>query len=195
MASGFLVSSTEPASARIFALARHGEAERDGEQAGDDEDRDRDEDEDDGGATATAALAAAARTAAAAPSAPPPPPLLRPEVDHRSARGARMRRSPTSEMMPTKTAAMTSKLNVAVLDVGELVAEHGLKLGVVERVHQAARDGDRILALAHAAGEGVARVGLDDAELRHGDAAADAQRLEEILQARLGARGRPCGRR
>ncbi len=42
------------------------------------------------------------------PLPPLEPPLLRPEVDHRRARGARTSRSPTSEMTPTKTAAMTS---------------------------------------------------------------------------------------
>ena len=47
------------------------------------------------------------------------------------------------------------ELDVAVADVGELVGEHRLELGVVERLHQPAGDGDRVLLLADAAGEGV----------------------------------------
>ena len=87
------------------------------------------------------------------------------------------------------------KLDVAVADVGQLVGEHRLELGVVERVDEAAGHRDRIAALADAAGEGVARVGLDDAERRRGDAAADAEVLEEVPDARLGACGRRGGRR
>ena len=93
-------------------------------------------------------------------------------------------------MMPTKTAADDEELDVAVADVGQLMGEHGLELGVVERVHQPAGDGDRVLALADAAGEGVPLRRLDDAERRHGDAAADAEILEEVPEPRLASCGR-----
>ena len=48
--------------------------------------------------------------------------------------------------------------HVAVADMGEFVAEHGLKLVVVERLEQAARHRDRILLLVQAGGEGIERL-------------------------------------
>src|SRR4029077_3002678 len=51
---------------------------------------------------------------------------------------------------------------------------------------EAAGHGDRIAPLADAAGEGVARLGLDDPERRRGDATADTEVLEEVPDARLG---------
>ena len=53
--------------------------------------------------------------------------------------------------------------HVAVADVCEFVAEHGLHFLVVERVHQAARHGDRILFLVEAGSEGIERVVVGDA--------------------------------
>ena len=41
------------------------------------------------------------------------------------------------------------KLDVAVADMGELVGEHPLELGIVERVDQPAGDGDRVLLFAY----------------------------------------------
>ncbi len=108
MASGSLVSSTEPASARNSRL------------------RDRAKESAMASRRAMMKMATAMRMRTMAPPPPPPLPLLRPrlrdeppphppppqfpppEVDQRSARGARMRRSPTSEMTPTKTAETTS---------------------------------------------------------------------------------------
>ena len=63
MASGFLVSSTEPASARYSRFRDIAKWRRDGEHPGEDEDPDGDQDEDD--RRTTAALAPAAAAAAA----------------------------------------------------------------------------------------------------------------------------------
>ena len=79
--------------------------------------------------------------------------------------------------------------------MGQFVGEHGLEFGVVEGVDEAARDGDRIVLFADAAGEGVAGVGVDDAECRHGDAAADAEVLQKVPEPRVFASVRPAGRR
>ena len=87
------------------------------------------------------------------------------------------------------------ELDVAIADMGQFVGEHRLELGVVERIHQPAGDGDRILLLADAAGEGVPLRGFDDAERRHGDAAADAEIFEEVPEPRLGSSARPAARR
>ena len=165
---------------QIFALARHGEAERDGEQAGEEEDGDGDQDEDE---CATAATTAPARAAAA--------PADRPQD------GARRTHQDVADQRDDadEHGGDDQQLHVAVLDVGELVGEHRLELGVVEGVHQAAGDGDGVLALADAAGEGVARVGLDDAQARHGDAAADAQRLQDDSTGAARRAGRRRGRR
>ncbi|MEJ0011305.1 MAG: hypothetical protein WDM94_01520 [Bauldia sp.] len=139
-----MVNSTEAGIGKEFALARHCHVERDGEQTGDDEDRHGDEDENEG---AAAAFAVAARPASMSgwplPPEPPPPAAVAGRTPgaavKQQARPSETRRSPTSEMMPTKTAAMTSNWTSAVLDVGQLVGEDGLELLVVERVHQAAR--------------------------------------------------------
>ena len=53
--------------------------------------------------------------------------------------------------------------HVAIADMGELVAEHGFELRVVERVDQPARHRDRILLLVEAGGEGIERVVVGDA--------------------------------
>ena len=83
--------------------------------------------------------------------------------------------------------------HVAVADMGQLVAEHGFDLGIVEPVEQSGRDRDRILLVAHAGGEGIERVALHHLELGHGDAARDAQIFQDIVEPRfLGARHFPA---
>ena len=57
--------------------------------------------------------------------------------------------------------------HVAVADMGQLVAEHGFDLCIVERVDQAARHRDGILLLVEAGGEGVERLVVGDAQRRH----------------------------
>jgi hypothetical protein len=63
--------------------------------------------------------------------------------------------SPTNEKMPTKITAMMSKPHVGVANVREFVREHGLKLFIVQRVHQSARDGDRVLSFVEPGRERV----------------------------------------
>src|SRR6202043_509439 len=48
--------------------------------------------------------------------------------------------------------------HVAVADVGQLVAEYRLDLGVVERIDEARGDRDRVLLVVHSRGEGVEAV-------------------------------------
>ena len=75
--------------------------------------------------------------------------------------------------------------HVAIADMGELVAEHGLKFLVVERFDEPARHGDGILFLVHAGGEGVERLVIGDAQRRRGDAARDAEVFQEIVEPRF----------
>jgi hypothetical protein len=77
------------------------------------------------------------------------------------------------------------KLDVAVADMGQFVGEHRLELGVVKSVGKSARHGDRVVLFANAAGEGIAGVGVDDAQRRHGYAAADAEIFEKIPEPRI----------
>ena len=78
------------------------------------------------------------------------------------------------------------ELHVTIFDMSKFVRQHRLKFRVVERVHQPARYRDGIVTLAHATGEGVARVGFDDAQHRHRDAAADAESLKNVPEPRFG---------
>ena len=117
MASGFLVSSTEPASARILAPARQREADDDRQQPGDRDQHDRDDDGDAG--AALAAIAAAVRAPAAIAEAAleqQPEDQLGEEADHAGDDDRDHQHA-----------------HVAVADVGELVAEHRFELGVIER--------------------------------------------------------------
>ena len=75
--------------------------------------------------------------------------------------------------------------DVAVADMGQLVAEHRFDLGVVEPGEQPGRHGDRVLLLVHPGGEGVERVALHHLQLRHRNAARDAQVFQQIVEARL----------
>src|SRR5712675_3598781 len=75
--------------------------------------------------------------------------------------------------------------HVAVADVGELVAEDRLDLGIVEPGQQRGRHRDRILLLVHAGREGVERVRFHHLESGYRDPARDAQVLEQIVEARF----------
>src|ERR1700751_4128555 len=56
------------------------------------------------------------------------------------------------------------KADVAIANMSELVAEHGLKLRVVERLHQALRHCDRILLRIHSARKGIEGFAIHDLE-------------------------------
>ena len=75
--------------------------------------------------------------------------------------------------------------HVAVADVGQLVTQHRLELGIVERLDEPTRHRHGILLLVHAARKGIERGRLDDLELRHGDAARDAEIFEQVIEPRL----------
>ena len=66
------------------------------------------------------------------------------------------------------------KPDVAVANMSELVAEHGLKLRVLERLQQALSHGDRILLRNHSGRECIERIAIHDFEFWHGDATRDA---------------------
>ena len=65
------------------------------------------------------------------------------------------------------------------------MAEHGLKLRVLERLYQTLRYGDRILLRVHSGRKRIERVAVHDLEFWHGDATGDTERLQEIPQPRL----------
>ena len=75
--------------------------------------------------------------------------------------------------------------DVVVADVRHLVRDHAFELGLVELVEQAARGGDgRVLGVA-AGSEGVRRAVFDDVDLRHRQAGADAEVLDDAVELRL----------
>src|SRR5262249_49560645 len=166
IASGFLVSATEPASARYSRL--RDSAKRmtiDKIQA-----------------IAMRRMAMSIATpapgplaTAAAPTAPANPALEQQAEDELGEK----RDHPGDDHRDHQHA------HVAIADVGQLVAEDRFGLGVVERIDQPRGDRDRILLVVHAGGEGVEAVILDHLELRRGDAARDAEVLEEIVEPRL----------
>ncbi len=151
-----------------LARARQREADQQRENPRDRDQRDRDEDRE-------AVAAAAAILAARSPRA---------EAD------AAVEPQPEEQLGEERDGAGDDDgdhhhAHVAVADVRELVAEHRLELRIVETVQQPGRHRDGVLLLVHAGGEGVERVGLDDLELRHRNAAGDAEVLEQIIEARL----------
>ena len=75
--------------------------------------------------------------------------------------------------------------HVAVADMGQLVAEHGFHFGIGERLLQPAGHRDGILLLVHPGGEGVERDVVDDLQLRRRDAARDAEVFQEVIKPRL----------
>ena len=74
------------------------------------------------------------------------------------------------------------QLYVAIADMRQFVPEDGFHFPVVERLHQPRGDADRILAAVEAGGEGVERRAVDDLELRHRDAARDAEIFEQVVK-------------
>src|SRR5262249_45963064 len=133
----------------IFALARYGEAERDGEEARDDEDGDRDQDEDDRAAAALAAAFPAAAARAAAAPAPAPPRAAAAAAPAAAATREQDPRTADDEVADQRDDADENgsddqELDVAVLDMRQLVGEHRFELGVVERVDEATRDSNGI---------------------------------------------------
>src|ERR1700760_1694360 len=116
MASGFLVSSTDPASARNSR------------------ERDKASRTSCDSAQASAISATASRTTRMAP----PPEFLRspPLSGHAEKQGGDHTRDDHGDH---------HHLHVAVADVGQFVAEHRLDLPIVQRVEKACRDGDRVL--------------------------------------------------
>jgi hypothetical protein len=75
--------------------------------------------------------------------------------------------------------------HVAVADVRQFMAEHRFQLGVIEALHEAARHRDRILLLIETGGESIERGVLDDLQLRHRNAARDAEIFQQIIKTRL----------
>ncbi len=75
--------------------------------------------------------------------------------------------------------------DVAVDDVGHLVGEHRLQLPVVQGLGQGGGDGDAVLALVQASGEGVHGVGLDNPQRRGLHPARDRQVFQEVIDSRL----------
>jgi hypothetical protein len=72
--------------------------------------------------------------------------------------------------------------DVAIADMGQLMGDHRLDLGVVELLDQAGGQGHRELLVVDAAGEGVERVALEDGELRRHHAARDAEILQHPVE-------------
>ena len=177
MASGFFVSSTEPASARYSRLPRQGEPDHDRQNPDHDDDRD----SDNNGEPGTTLAVAAARSPPATPHHVP-------------------KEKPEYELTEERNHACDhhrdhQHAHVAIADVGEFVPEHGLDFLIVERVDQPACYRNRILLLVEAGREGIERVVVGNAQRRHGDAARDAQVLEEIIKPGLFADGLPVERR
>src|SRR6266478_7009642 len=137
IASGFLVSSTEPASARYSRLRESAKRMTiDSIQA-------------------TAMRRTAMRIATPAPLRSP---LSRPPRQRNPPWNSRRKTSSAKNAItPAMITAITS-MHVAVADVGQLVAEHRLDLCIVERNDEARGDRDRILFVVHPRGEGVEAV-------------------------------------
>ena len=71
----------------------------------------------------------------------------------------------------------------------QLVGEHALELDPVHLLEQPGRDGDRGVLRVAAGGERVRRRVVDDVDPRLGQAAGDAQPLDEVVAAAC----TPCG--
>ena len=97
----------------------------------------------------------------------------------------RMKKSASSATRPTSTTVMRHHADVVVADVRHLVRDHALQLAVVELVEQAARGGDGGVLRVAAGREGVRRAVLDDVHLRHRQAGADAEVLDDAIEVRL----------
>ena len=163
----------------VLARTRQREADHQRERPGERDQRQRDQDRDEGAAAAllrirTARRARGRRAAPARHHVEPAEDELAEERDHAGDddRG-------------------DHHAHVLVADVRQLVPQHRLELGVVERGEKPAGDGDRVLLLAEAGREGVEAVGVHDLQARHRHAAGDAEVLEQIVEARIILAGDP----
>jgi hypothetical protein len=77
------------------------------------------------------------------------------------------------------------EFHVAVADMGQLVRKHRFDFAIVEPVEEAARNRDRILLLVQPGRVGVQRRVLGDLQLRHRNAARDAEVFKKIIELRL----------
>jgi len=75
--------------------------------------------------------------------------------------------------------------HVLVDDVGQLMRQDALHLVAVQGLHQAARDGDAVVALVQAGRIGVQRRAFDDAQGGRLHPARDRQVLQQIVEVRL----------
>src|SRR6266700_3957085 len=150
MASGFFVSSTEPASARYSR-------ERDSASL----------------TTCDTSQATTISTTAMMMTTMAPPPELLLSLDDEDDRD------------DEEDDGDDHQLHVAVLEVGQLVAQHRFDLLVVQRFQETGGDGDRILPRVEAGRERVQCWRIHDLQLRHGDAARDAEIFEQIVEPRL----------
>jgi hypothetical protein len=75
--------------------------------------------------------------------------------------------------------------DVTVADMRELVPEYRLDLCIVEIAQESRRDRDRVLLMIEAGGEGIQCIRLHYLQLRHGDATRDAEILKKVVEARL----------
>src|SRR5438093_378640 len=114
--------------------------------------------------TAATAAAAAVAVAAAAPEHRPPHPVR--EECHRS----------------DEDGDEDHDSNVAVPDVRQLVRDHALELRAIKLVEKAARHDDRRVLWVAAGRECIRRGVLDHVEPRRGDAQADRERLDDVVQ-------------
>ena len=73
--------------------------------------------------------------------------------------------------------------DVVVADVRQLVGEDAFELDAVHLLEQAGGHGDRRVLGVAPGGEGVRRRVVDDVDARLGQAAGDAQALDEVVQA------------
>ena len=69
--------------------------------------------------------------------------------------------------------------------MGQLVAQHRLDLLIVQRLQQAGGDGDGILPPVEAGRERVQRRAVHHLQLRHRNAARDAEIFQQIIEPRL----------
>ena len=166
MASGFLVSSTEPASARYSRL-------RDSAKR----------------ITIDSSQATAISTTAMmiAIAAPPPLRSLLPLLRQRkppwniSRNTSSAKNEITPAMITAITSMRTSPLRIWVSSWPSTASSSASS----SRSTRAGGHGDRVLLLVHPGGEGVERVVLHHLELRHRDAARDAEVLQQIVEPRL----------
>jgi hypothetical protein len=150
---------------QVFAFARQREADDDRQHPGDGNEHEGDEYHQPRAAPAIAAVAAA----------PTEAPLEHQAKDELGEEGDD----------PGDDDGDHQQAHVAVADVGQFVAEHRLDFGVVKRIEKPGGDRDRVLLLVHPRGEGVEVVILDHLELGRGNAARDAEVLEQIVEPRL----------